>query len=965
MFKDPEDRGFYKIHISLVALFFVTLFLLTFSNVTQGVSKVDALTAPNIVAQERSFYVGELSDNKKIQIDGFLVATQKDNSGKNVWTSDELKKLTLDDDSKLFQEKLIQENSSNLDLALWKSTAEVETIYDDSDLAQIQKVEGVEFVEPNFICDLHYIPNDPALSNQWWIKDTLDSDVDIQAYEMWDLESAALPDTVVGVIDTGVYLDHEDLAGNLVAGYDFDRDQVAAYDYYGHGTHVAGIIAAVANNGIGGTGVSGRNNLKVMPLRIDLSVFEIIEAIEYAGEHDVRVVNLSLGGTGYSQSLKNAIDNFDGLVIASAGNWGGDNDGYYPIYPASYESKNIVAVAAVDSNNNVASWSNYGATSVDVAAPGVTIYSTYPDFVSESDEDFHCTDGETLTDSDYENDSSNPVGQEWTVHHDGETCAAGYMLEDDYAMAGDGVYGNDQDHSMILSTPIDASGSVESPNLEISFSAVIEYTVGCTADYLSVSVDDNDDNWTELVRYCGSFDDVSTSEPDWFTYNIDLEETYSNMRVKVRWVTNSSVTGSRAPVIKSLVLRSQSDVDSSYAYMSGTSMAAPVVSGLAGLIFAENPDIGLSYAKYLLTTTGDDYLNASSWPTATGKSVNGENMMRDLQNPADGSFKQETWFDSSSWELSDYYYPFKASGDFDGDGIDELVAMKKLSSTSMELWVYPTHGNGTITGEKWSSFDPWYVNNTLYMDAGDFNNDGKDDLFTFYKYNDTTFAAWVFISDGESFTPQRWMVFNPWYIDHTEFISIGDYNNDNLMDIGVFYKYSDTVIALWVFESNGSEFVPDRWYVFDPWYINSTKFVSSGDYNGDGLDDMAAFYTYNSETVAMWVFESNGSRMTPKRWQVFNPWYVNSTKLMTTGDFNNDNRDDLGFYYTYGEDRMALWVYQSDGTKFNPSRWNVFDGLVNANVTDWIGGDYLGSGVDAVLSVFDNGYGHTEVKMYR
>jgi subtilisin family serine protease len=933
---------FSRILGKIVLVLFITVIIGTLTFLTSTAVQTNAQDSVKEEKIEFDFYEGELSDGSMVSIDGFLAEVV---DGKDIL----LESLSTEDDGwKIVVDESIDDTN---DFVLIKNTDVETVVYGDEDLDRIASLQNFKSVEPNFIYTLQYTPNDTLISSQWWITDVSSPDADIQAFEMWDMEAAVQPDVTVGVIDTGVNQDHVDLANNLVTGYDFARDQVPAYDYHGHGTHVSGIIAAEANNATLVTGVSGRNNLKVMPLRIDLSVYQIIQAIQYAESNSIKILNLSLGGEGYSSSLKSVIDNFDGLIIASAGNLSRNNDGSNPIYPASYNSGNIISVAAVDQGNNVSSYSNYGSVSVDVAAPGTSVLSTYQTYVSGSDEEFE--NMALITESDYVNDPLNPVGQDWDVD------------SNKYAIADGGVYSNNQAHSMILATPIDASGTSENANLEIAFSAVIDYSIGCVEDYLAIYVDNNDDNWTEVAKYCGTFDYLSTSDPEFYTYDIDLGVTSNALRVKVRWVTDSSGVGSRVPTIDSLILRSYSDVTDGTATMNGTSMAAPVVSGLVGMLYSADPAINPLYAKYLVTTTGDPYLNPSSRPTATNTSVNGEEMFTRLNNPADGSFADETWFESATGELEESSYPFKSSGDFDGDGVDELVAMKRISSSSMELWTYPSHGNGTVTSEEWSSFNPWYMDNTLFMNSGDFNNDGLDDVAVLYKYSSSRLAVWVFESDGTSFTPSKWMVFDPWIVDSTEFVTVGDYNNDGFLDIATFYKYNSSRVALWVFEGDGTSFSSRRWYVFDPWNINSTKFVSSGDYNNDGFDDMAAFYYYNSTRVAMWIFESDGVVMTPSRWQVFDPWYVSRTKAMTTGDFDNDGNDDLGFFYSYDVDRMALWVYESNGSVFTPNRWNVFTGLQTANLINWFAGDYLGSGVDSILGLFDNSSNDVDLVIYR
>lgn len=244
-------------------------------------------------------------------------------------------------------------------------------------------------------------PNDPYYEDgrQWGMNKT-------QMPAAWE-KTTGNANVVVGVIDTGVDTGHPDLAVNLVPGRDLagavrfnqtdsDADPI---DFDGHGTHVAGIIAAVGNNGIGVAGIGW--NLRVMPLKVQaddatlgryMETFDIVAAIDYAIERRVRIVNCSFGGEG--DVIQAEYDAFNRLrlagilAICSAGNSGQDNDGPEPTYPASYDLDNIISVAA--SNQTDRLWlsyedgpgSNYGKTSVDLMAPGVNIYSTHLCLVS-------------------------------------------------------------------------------------------------------------------------------------------------------------------------------------------------------------------------------------------------------------------------------------------------------------------------------------------------------------------------------------------------------------------------------------------------------------------------------------------------------------------------------------------------------------------------------------------------------
>ena len=203
------------------------------------------------------------------------------------------------------------------------------------------------------------------------------------------------------MIDTGIDYTHPDLAANIwnnpgeIAGNNIDDDRngyvddIRGWDFVngdnnpaddnGHGTHCAGIIGAQANNGAGISGVNWQ--VSITPLKIldgsgSGEVSDAAEAIWYAKRNGASITSNSYGGTDFSQTLKDAIDGTGVLVICAAGNEANNND-QISFYPASYSSPNVISVAASDQFDNLASFSNYGAVSVDVAAPGTSIYSTY------------------------------------------------------------------------------------------------------------------------------------------------------------------------------------------------------------------------------------------------------------------------------------------------------------------------------------------------------------------------------------------------------------------------------------------------------------------------------------------------------------------------------------------------------------------------------------------------------------
>jgi len=275
---------------------------------------------------------------------------------------------------------------------------------------ELENDSSVEYAEPNYPRTFSAINTDDTLRDTLWALENTGQIVsgssgmagaDIDGVEAWSLSLGT--STVVAVIDNGVLYTHPDLVNNMwngsscvsetgaalgscMHGYDFDDSDLiplpeatstsATY----HGTHVAGIIAAEMNNATGTIGVAPK--AKIMALRFGLDVASEIKAIDFAIQNGAKIINASFGGTQLSQSEYDAIARFrdaGGIFIAAAGNGdgttGADNE-ITPTYPASYDLANIVSVAATGQIDEIAPFSNYGTTTVDIGAPGRRIMST-------------------------------------------------------------------------------------------------------------------------------------------------------------------------------------------------------------------------------------------------------------------------------------------------------------------------------------------------------------------------------------------------------------------------------------------------------------------------------------------------------------------------------------------------------------------------------------------------------------
>jgi subtilisin family serine protease len=285
--------------------------------------------------------------------------------------------------------------------------------------------------EPDFLIHASMQPNNPLYSQQWylwkscsniegfWDKRIFFSTID--AFDAWEIQNSA-ESVVVAVIDTGIRYTHEDLAANMwhennpmygtICGWNFsvkddDPKKNDPMDGLGHGTACAGIIGALGNSGVGIAGIAWKVKLMALKFLNDQgigSVSNAVSSIDFACEHGAQILNCSWGyvptsddpkainhifpdqATALQASIKRARDQ-GVIVVTAAGNEGKDND-QHPEYPANYPLDNIISVASTTEDNQLASFSSYGATTVHLAAPGEEIFSTW----ARNDHDYITTE---------------------------------------------------------------------------------------------------------------------------------------------------------------------------------------------------------------------------------------------------------------------------------------------------------------------------------------------------------------------------------------------------------------------------------------------------------------------------------------------------------------------------------------------------------------------------------------------
>jgi thermitase len=256
-------------------------------------------------------------------------------------------------------------------------------------LATLRADSAVTYAEADAVihADTSLIPNDPKFTQQWGLNM-------IDAPQAWTV-STGNTSTIVAILDTGIDLRNTEFSGRIwlnaakstprkqVYGWNFVSNSGNTQDDNGHGTHVSGILAAAGNNNVGVAGVDW--GTRIMPLKIldgagNGSTDTAVSAIYFAANNGAKVINASWGGDSWSAAMNDALNYANGkgvVFVTAAGNESSNND-VTTTYPASFRTPNELVVAAVDSSGNLADYSNFGPTTVDLAAPGTDVVSTVP-----------------------------------------------------------------------------------------------------------------------------------------------------------------------------------------------------------------------------------------------------------------------------------------------------------------------------------------------------------------------------------------------------------------------------------------------------------------------------------------------------------------------------------------------------------------------------------------------------------
>lgn len=505
---------------------------------------------------------------------------------------------------------------------------------------------SVEYAQPNYIYHAMAQPSptlDPDYGQLWAAKNTGQpintgtypsgfpvagtpgDDMNLEA--AWNVQTDCSSVTVA-VVDSGVNYNSTDLAANMwndpTGVYTLHGNNYAGgtlndpMDYYGHGTHVAGIIGAVGGNGIGTTGVCWKASImavRVLDATGSGFTSDIIQGIDFASTHGAKIINMSLGGNGpFNQAWSDAITRAQTsgvLVVVAAGNSNSNNDAAPTTaapspqnWPCNFTQPNILCVAALDQNYALASFSNWGATSVDVGAPGTNIRSTWA--------------GTTKMITD-------PLSSGWTLSSNTAVAGGGwgyfaptggskYIATPNTAW-GTRLYNAGTDDRVYKTFNLSAMAGANVVTLEVA--AAINVKSG---DFFKGSFNttggDPFQSGTQIFSATNMKTNLSTLD-----LGFDITGCISAMcSIGAQLLSSSTSTRDIGVAIPYFSIQSLTLNSNSYKTESGTSMATPEVAGVAALVWAHNPQYTYTDVANAIKQSGRS-VTALAGKTTTGKAV--------------------------------------------------------------------------------------------------------------------------------------------------------------------------------------------------------------------------------------------------------------------------------------------------------------------------------------------------------
>lgn len=500
---------------------------------------------------------------------------------------------------------------------------------------KLQRSPDVELVQPNYIYRISAtVPNDTYYSSLWGVKNTGQTiatgafgpdsagttnnpgtsgrDMDLEL--AWD-RITSCNSVTVAVIDTGIRYTHNDLAANMWAGgggapnhgWDVQNNDNDPADDNGHGTHVAGTIGAVGNNGAGTTGICW--GVKLMAIKAlgangSGTTATVAAGVDWAVANGAKVINMSLGSGASDATLEASLEaaRVAGVVVVVAAGNDASNNNSTPVYPCNYKKANMVCVAALSQTYALASFSNFGSNYVDVGAPGVNIVSPWPYTFSRTTDDF--TAG-------------------WTITGSGGTTGFGPLTIGSFKTlavpnnwnGSSSVYANNADERAYKA--FNNAGAYDKLLLEFGVLNNLGAAAGDSLRaYYKAGATDPMTGGTLLETYTGR---TGTS---YYGKSYDLTASCANATCAVGFQlsTNATTTDTGALLLNFQLLQ-LTLANTGYNVIQGTSMAAPHVAGLAAMILAYQP----SYTALNVVDSlknGGEATASLTLTTTTGKAAN-------------------------------------------------------------------------------------------------------------------------------------------------------------------------------------------------------------------------------------------------------------------------------------------------------------------------------------------------------
>jgi thermitase len=441
-------------------------------------------------------------------------------------------------------------------------------------IAVLQHNPHVMYAEPNWLMQPASTPNDPLFPKQWALGSGT-GNIDVQPVWNSTTGNAAVR---VGIADTGVDAAHPDIAPNVVAGRNFVTgapDPTDTSDSVWHGTFIAGVIGAVGNNALGVAGTSWAVSmapLKICDLKnvsnavppVQCTVADFANAVVYASQNGIAVVNDSLNTSRSSRTVHDAIAAASNVLVVTAAGNAHKNIDSSPIYPCSYtDLANIVCVAATDQTDHLASFSSYGPNTVDIAAPGTSIWSVYPWATKLSDNTFAASGWTT-----------GGTNNQWH-----QACPTSNCF---LASTTGSAYSNNTDSWAQTAQPVSlAAGNHCQAQFKLKGAVA-------SGDHLLVEgATSTAGPWTQVASWSGSLSKATTA-----TYPMAAFDGQPAVYLRFELVTDGSGTAT-GPTIDNLVLQCQPDAgaytSSQYTSSKGTSFATAYVTGAVALLEAARP----------------------------------------------------------------------------------------------------------------------------------------------------------------------------------------------------------------------------------------------------------------------------------------------------------------------------------------------------------------------------------------